>query len=131
MWESQNPLTLGCLWLLPLFLSVGKNNNYVGVGCRYCVCVCQTDSCLYQDWLIPWLKKRKSKACENLFVMSIRVSHLCCNSSVSLCCSLWGKQEGLRWGGLSFSFPSVAYTFLLCIKLPLKSVKDLHLRKRY
>ena len=75
--------------------------------------------------------KRKSKACENLFVMSIRVSHLCCNSSVSLCCSLWGKQEGLRWGGLSFLFPSVAYRFLLCIKLPLKSVKILHLEKRY
>lgn len=29
--------------------------NSMGVG--YHVHVCQTDSCLYPDWCIPWLKK--------------------------------------------------------------------------
>lgn len=69
-----------------------KNNNDMVAG--YCIHVCQTDSCLYQDWFIPWLKKRKSKACENLSVMSIRMSHLYCNSSVPTCCSLWENIRG-------------------------------------
>lgn len=103
----------------------------MGVGCSV-LCLCLSNRFLSLPRLAYTLvAKRKSKACENLFVMSIRVSHLCCNSSVSLCCSLWGKQEGLRWGGLSVLFPPVAYRFLLCIKLPLKSVKVLHLEKRY
>ena len=53
-------------------------------------------------------EKRQSKACENRFVMSVQVSHLCCNSSVSPCCSLWGRLKGLRWEALCF-FPSPAY----------------------
>lgn len=109
---------------------VGKNNNHMGVGC-WVLCLCLSNRFLSLPRLAYTLvEKRKSKACGNLFVMSIRVSHLCCNSSVSPCCSLWGKLKGLRQGGLFFSFPSVAYRFLFCIKLPLKSVKDLHLEER-
>lgn len=137
LWESQNPLPLGCLWLLLLFLSVREMNGLLEktttiwvLGARYCVCVCQTDSCLYQDWLIPWLEKGSQRHVK-ILLSCLFGCLICCNSSVSLCCSLWGKQEGLRWGGLSSLFPSVAYRFLLCIKLPLKSVKDLHLEKRY
>ena len=134
LWEGKNPLTLGWLWLFLLFLSVGEMKGLLEktttISC-WVLCLCLSNRFLSLPRLAYTLvEKKKSKACGNLFVMSIRVSHLCCNSSVSPCCSLWGKHKGLRQGGLFFSFPSVVYRFLFCIKLPLKSVKDLHLEKR-
>lgn len=137
-WEGKNHIPLGWLWLLLLFLSVremkgllGGKNNYMGVGC-WVLCSCLSDRFLSLPRLACTLvEKRKSKACENLSVMSVRVSHLCFNSSASPCCSLWGRHTGLRWGGLFRSFPSTANRFLLHIKVPLKSVKDLHLEKRW
>lgn len=86
LWEGKNSVSLGWSWLLLLFLSVGEmkglmeKNNNMRVGC-WLLCSCLSNRFLPLLRLVYTLvEKRKSKACGNLFVMSIRVSHLCCNS---------------------------------------------------
>lgn len=69
-------------WKHTAFVAGGKNNGMV-VGC-WVLCSCLSNRFLSLPRLIYTLvEERKSDARENLFVMSIRVSHLCCNSSIS------------------------------------------------
>lgn len=126
MWNTvgkSKPLTLGCLWLLLLFLSVREmkfveNKQLYGCWVLGIVFVFVKQIPVFTKIGLYPAEKRKSKACGKSFchvysgVSSVAIVLFC---SVVLC---GGSRSGLRWGGLSSLFPSVAYRFLLCIKLP-------------
>lgn len=112
VWEGKSPLILGgcgccsCSWALETFRVCWKKQQQYGC---WVLCSCLSNRFLSLPRLVYTLvEERKSEACENLFVMSIRVSHLCCNSSISFTLLFFmGKAYGVKigGGGALFLFP--------------------------